>query len=252
MIDLHTHILPGVDDGAVDLEMALAMGRYGQERGITAIAATPHFYELPNWQYVLKKVEELREKFFEAQIEVNLVAGAELMMDMNILEMQAADIPTFGNQGKFCLIELPMHQVPMYSEQVLFDLQTKGITPIIAHPERYSAVVEDPNLCLSWLGQGCLIQVNSGSILGRFGSRIKETAEIMLKHDMVQLVASDAHRSERRRLNLPEAYEALVELVGPTAAENLVKTNPKGILDGDFISTATPRVYRKKKRFFFF
>ncbi|NMB01387.1 MAG: hypothetical protein GX971_07725 [Firmicutes bacterium] len=252
MIDLHSHILPGVDDGAVDLEMSLAMGRYGEERGITIIAATPHFHEIPDWEKVRELVDRLKAEFAKAQIGVEIVPGAELLMDMALLEMIASDIPTFGNQGKFCLIELPMHQVPIYTEQVIFDLQTKGITPIIAHPERYSAVLADPNLCLGWLKQGCLIQMNSGSLLGRFGTEVKKTAEIMLTHDMVHLVASDAHGVERRRLNLPEAYEALLDIVGQTRAKELVETNPRSILQGNFASRYTPSEYRKKKRFFFF
>ncbi|HHT69054.1 MAG TPA: tyrosine protein phosphatase [Firmicutes bacterium] len=251
MIDLHTHILPGVDDGATDLEMALAMGRFASEGGITTIAATPHFYEIPTWSLVKQKVEELQNEFRNAQIPVDIVPGAELLMDMGIMDMEARDIPTYGDQGKFCLIEFPLQQVPMYAEQVLFNLQTKGITPIIAHPERYGSVVENPNLALGWLRQGCLVQMNSGSILGRFGSAVKETAKIMLTSNMVQLVASDGHGSDRRRLNLPEAFDALVEIVGASRARELVETNPRSILNGDFQLKVEPVEYRKRRRSFF-
>ncbi|HKM43045.1 MAG TPA: CpsB/CapC family capsule biosynthesis tyrosine phosphatase [Limnochordia bacterium] len=251
MIDLHTHILPGVDDGSSNLSMSLAMGHFAEDGGITTLAATPHFHEIPDWSRIKAKVEELKKEFVKAQIPVEIVPGAELLMDMGLLDMAAAEIPTYADNGRFCLIEFPMHQLPMYAEQVLFDLQTKGITPIIAHPERYGAVVENPNLAIGWIRQGCLIQMNSGSLLGRFGSTIKQTAEIMLKCNMVQMVASDGHGSERRRLNLPEAFEALVAIVGESTAQNLVKTNPRGIIDGDFQLKVEPTEYRKKKRFFF-
>lgn len=251
MIDLHTHILPGVDDGAKNLEMALAMAGNAAASGVTIIAATPHFYELPQWSLVKEKVEELRSEFNKARIGVELVAGAELMMDPGIMDMAARDIPTYADKGKYCLVEFPLQQVPMYAEEVLFDLQTKGIIPIIAHPERYDAVVENPNLALGWLKQGCLIQMNSGSILGRFGSTIQETAKIMLNCNMVQLVASDGHGSERRRLNLPEAYSALVEIVGQARAQALVEDNPRSILAGDFQIKDEPTEYRRKRRFFF-
>jgi protein-tyrosine phosphatase len=251
MIDLHTHILPGIDDGAVDLDMALAMGRFAAAGGITTIAATPHFYEIPKWSLVKQKVEELQREFTKAQIAVDLVPGAELLMDMGIMDMEAQGIPTYGDGGKFCLIEFPLQQIPLYAEQVLFKLKAKGITPIIAHPERYGAVVEDPNLALGWLRTGCLIQMNSGSILGRFGSSIKETSKIMLTSNMVQMVASDGHGSERRRLNLPDAFEALVEVVGRAMARDLVEANPRSILDGDFQLKVEPVEYRKKRRFFF-
>lgn len=251
MIDLHTHILPGCDDGAVDLEMALAMGRSAFHDGITTLAATPHFYEIPRWSTVQQKVGELQEEFVKAQIAVEVVAGAELLMDISLLDMEREEIPTYGDRGKYCLIELPALQVPVYAEQVLFVLQTKGITPIIAHPERYGAVARDPNVVLRWLQQGCLIQMNSGSILGRFGQPIQETAQILLAQGMVQVVASDGHGSGHRRINLVEAFDVLVGIVGSTKAKDLVETNPRSILDGDFQLKEEPLEYRKKKRFFF-
>ncbi len=249
MIDLHAHILPNVDDGATDLEMALAMGRFAAEQGITTLAATPHFYAIPQWSLVKEQVQELQRKFATAQINVELVPGAELLLDMDLLDMQVRDIPTYGDQGKFCLIEFPLQQMPIYVDDVLFGLQAKGLTPIIAHPERYHAVVEDPNRALGWLRQGCLIQMNTGSILGRFGPQIKETAENMLTSQMVQVVASDGHGSVRRRLNLAEAFRALVEIVGKDTALDLVETNPQGILRGDFRLKAEPMEYRKKRPF---
>ena len=251
MIDLHTHILPGVDDGAADLKVALDMGRSALLDGITVLAATPHFYEIPSWSTVKQKVEKLRREFAQAHIAVELVAGAELLMDVNLLNMKKEEIPTYGDRGKYCLVELPASQVPVYTEQVLFVLQTKGITPIIAHPERYAAVAKDPNRVLGWLNQGCLIQMNSGSILGRFGPPIQETAKVLLAQGMVQVVASDGHGSERRRLSLAEAFDVLVGIVGPTKAKDLVETNPRGILGGDFQLKEEPLEYRKKKRFFF-
>lgn len=252
MIDLHSHILPLVDDGAVDLEMALAMGRFGVEHGLKAIAATPHFHELPSWSQIKTKVFELQQEFHKAGIDLELIAGAELLMDTEIAEMAKSEIPTFGDRGQVCLVELPLQQIPIYTSDVLFSLQTKGITPVIAHPERYAAIGEDPNLALKWLETGCLIQMNAGSILGRFGSKVQETARIMLTHQMVQLVASDAHGLERRRLNLPDAYEVLVELVGLEHANELVRENPRAILAGDVRLNRQPQEYRKKRRFFFF
>lgn len=252
MIDLHTHILPAVDDGASDLAEALAMARSGVEEGLTVIAATPHFYEIRDWSRVKEKVKELQAELNKNQIALELVAGAELMLDIDILAMKASDIPTYGDQGKFCLLELPLRQIPIYTEQVLFDLQTKGITPIIAHPERYAAVVENPNVVLDWIKTGSLIQMNTGSILGRFGSQIQETAQIMLTHQMIHFVASDAHGAERRRLNLPDAFPALAQVVGSHMATDLVTNNPRAILQGDFRPQAKPLEYKKKKRFFFF
>lgn len=252
MIDLHTHILPQVDDGAEDLEMALAMGRYGLEQGLTKIAATPHFYQIPDWELIKKKVAELQKEFDAAQISLEIIPGAELFIDLDIMDMAAHQIPTYANMGKFCLIELPLQQIPIYTEQVIFSLQTKGITPIIAHPERYAPVVADPNVLLPWIRQGCLIQVNAGSILGRFGSKIRETAEIMLTHQMVHLVGSDGHRLERRQLNLAACLPDLTAIAGQELAQQLVTTNPGAILAGTFQAVKEPIEYRKRRRFLFF
>lgn len=252
MIDLHTHILPGVDDGADDLETALAMGRFAQEEGITAVAATPHFHAVLHWGQVKAKVRELQSHFAQAQIGVELVAGAELLLDPSLLDLASPEIPTYGDQGKYCLLELPMHQVPLYTDEVLFHFQAQGLTPIIAHPERYSPVIQDPNTILTWLERGCLVQLNAGSLLGRFGSHVQAVAEILLTHNMVQVVASDAHGFNRRRLNLPLAYPRLVELVGEEQARELVDSNPRFILAGREPVRREPREYRKKRRFFIF
>ena len=252
MIDLHTHILPGIDDGPPDLETAVAMARYGQENGLTAVAATPHIDALADWGTIKTRVEELQGELAKENIELNIISGAELFVDVALLDMEVDQIPTYGDRGEYCLLELPMYQTPVYTDQVIFSLQTKGITPIIAHPERYSAVIDDPNLVLEWLEAGCLIQMNSGSILGRFGAKIKETAEIMLSHNMVQLVASDSHGLERRSLNLKETYNELVEIVGPEQARALVETNPKAMLAGEFSLSQYPRPYVKTRRYLFF
>ena len=252
MIDLHTHILPTVDDGATDLSMSLAMGNFGVEHGVTKVAATPHFYSIPDWSLIKEKVSQLQSEFDNAGIPIELVAGAEIFVDNSILELDKEDIPTYGDGGKYSLIEFPMQQVSWNAEQVIFHLQVNDITPIIAHPERYRQVVEDPEVVLNWINLGCLIQMNAGSILGRFGSKVKETSEIMLTHNMVHFVASDAHGLERRRLNLPEAYEELTKVVGEAKATDLVRNNPNCILEGDFHPTEEPLKYKKKKRFFFF
>lgn len=252
MIDLHTHILPGIDDGAPDLKTALDMARYGQESGLSAIAATPHFDFVADWDAIRLGVENLRERLREENIGITLIPGAELFMDVAIIDMDAEQIPTYGAQGKYCLIELPMHQIPIYTERVFFALQAKGIVPIIAHPERYGAVVDDPNLALDWLNAGCLIQVNSGSVLGRFGAKIQETAKIMLTHNMAQFVASDAHGLKRRSLNLAETYDSLVELLGGTMAKALVQANPAAMLAGGFTMNKRPQPFSRRRRFFFF
>jgi len=121
----------------------------------------------------------------------------------------------------------------VYTDDVLFDLQTKGITPIIAHPERYRGVLQDPNTALGWLERGCLLQVNTGSILGRFGSTVQEAAEILLTHDMAQFVASDAHSVQRRTLDLPQAHGSWWSCWGRSGG-GACGGQSRAVLAGDF------------------
>ena len=199
-----------------------------------------------------QKVAELREEFARAQVSLELVAGAELLLDLSLLDLAPEELPTYGGQGRFCLIEFPFQEQPVYTDDVLFDLQTTGITPIIAHPERYRGVLQDPNTALGWLARGCLLQVNTGSILGRFGSTVQEAAEVLLTHDMAQFVASAAHSVQRRTLDLPQALGVLVELLGAERAEELVAANPGAVLAVDFAPRRPPQQYRRKRRFFSF
>jgi len=252
MIDLHTHILPGVDDGAEDLAMAIEMAEAAVRGGITVVAATPHFFQLPDWGKIKALTAELQRELDRAEIGLKVVPGGELFMDIEILDMAHSQIPTYAANGRYCLVEFPMQQVPMYVEQVLFSLQTKGITPIIAHPERYLAVVNDPNLVLHWIELGCAVQMNSGSILGRFGQRIVETAKIMLEHNMVHVLASDGHGVHRRGMNLPKAYAVVEKLIGTDRALELVHGNPELIVRGEPISLEGAQRYQKRRRFWLF
>lgn len=252
MIDLHTHILPGVDDGAEDLAEALEMARTALSNGINVLAATPHFFQIPDWEKIQNLTADLQKELDRAGIEVTLVPGSELFIDIEILDMPQRLIPTYAANGKYCLIELPLQQVPMYFEQVVFSLQTKGITPIIAHPERYLAVVRDPNLILQWIDIGCIIQMNSGSILGRFGQKIQETARILLEHNMVHVLASDGHAVSRRGMNLHKAYNEVEKLIGTEKAVQLVQGNPELIIQGKQLPLVDAQPYQKKERLWFF
>ena len=164
-------------------------------------------------------------------------------MDIEIIDMAVGQIPTYGANGRYCLVEFPLQQVPLYVEQVFFSLQTKGITPIIAHPERYLAVVNDPNLVLHWIELGCAVQMNSGSILGRFGQKILETARILLSTTWCMFwpltaTASSEGRTFPRPCGCGEAHWS--------GAPQLVKGNPELIIKGEPISFAKPGAIRKR------
>lgn len=252
MIDLHSHILPGIDDGAANESVSLVMANQAVDHGITILAATPHYQRGVSWETIKEQVAQLNRTLQENQINLSVIPGAELFVDPDLINLSKEDIPTFNDNGKYCLLEFPMLDMPNYVEQVLFSLKVKGITPVIAHPERYKIVVKDPNTITNWIETGCLIQMNAGSITGMFGEKIQKTSEIMLKHQMVHLIASDAHSPNRRGLILDQGYEGAAKVIGKESAMKLVKTNPSIIVAGGEVDVLDTIPYRRRKRFKFF
>lgn len=251
MIDLHTHILPGVDDGAKDMEQALDMARQAAAHGVKTVAATPHFLNV-TWSEIKEKTAYFQQVVRENGIALDVVVGAEIYVDPELIDLPADEIPTYNDAGRYCLIEFPMLELPPYIDQVLFSLQVKGITPIIAHPERYQAVIRNPNLAAGWIEAGCLIQMNANSILGLFGEKVKQTSKIMLQHNMVHVLASDAHSTGRRGFYLDRCVEAAQRLVAPADIEKLVSTNPALVIAGEPVEIPEVRIYRPRKRLWFF
>lgn len=252
MYDLHSHILPGVDDGARDLETALEMARLAVDKGITTLAATPHWDLVFDWKLIKQRVEELAVCFQQENISLKLVPGAELFMDYNLVNLSKEQIPTYNNNGQYCLLEFPMFEIPNYSDDVIFSLKVKGITPIIAHPERYKNVAEDPNLIKRWIDNGCLMQMNAGSVTGMFGERIQKISEILLEHQMVHIMASDAHSTGRRGFVLQEGADRVEALIGVEQKDLLVVGNPGAVVAGEQLEVPEALSYKPRKRFWFF
>lgn len=250
MLDLHTHILPGIDDGAADISVALDMAAALAAGGVEIAAATPHFDARPDWEALQQAVVDLQTKVDQKGIPLQLVSGAELYIDPQTAMLPS--IPTYGNQGRYVLVEFPMREIPGYARDAVFKLQVRGLTPIIAHPERYADVLHDPNCLREWIDLGCLIQINSGSLLGLFGSRVKETAGILVTHDMVHLMASDGHSTGNRGMTMREGADALRAIVSTEVIRELTETTPKRILEGEPVSLKTPKLYKPKRRFLFF
>ena len=190
MVDIHSHILPQVDDGSSSFEESLLMLQRAAASGVDTIVATPHW--LPGSFMVSNDqrdtlVKELQACADEAQIDIRIVPGRECYFAPEIFQFDA-DFSRFtvGCMGNYVLIESPMQQIPPYVDQMIFDIQVQGITPIIAHVERYADVVANPGIVSGFIEKGCLIQVNMGSIRGRYGSNVSETTQILLAHRMFQ------------------------------------------------------------------
>ncbi|MES2917844.1 MAG: CpsB/CapC family capsule biosynthesis tyrosine phosphatase [Pseudomonadota bacterium] len=232
MIDLHNHLLPGIDDGADDLAAALAMARLAVECGTTHLVCTPHIHP-GRYDNTPESIEAARRLFVdglrEAGIALQVAAAAEVRFDMEIMAgVSAGRIPFLGKwQGRdVLLLEFPHGEMPFGAERLTQWLLEREVIPMIAHPERNKGVMRTPSRLKAFIDQGCLLQVTAGALVGRFGERAQELAEELLQEGVVTVIASDAHNLQHRPPLLSEGYERAAQLVGEARAEALVRTRP--------------------------
>jgi protein-tyrosine phosphatase len=212
LIDLHCHILPGIDDGADTWEESMEMARISVAGGVKTAIATPHFSRDLSPDFVKNLVKEFNERLSDANISLTVMPGMEIYLDPEIPNLlKTGHLQTIGD--KYLLIELPMNHLPLYTDEVLFRIMVMGYTVILAHPERNRQVIENPGLVFGWLQQGMLVQINSGSLLGNFGSEVRKTCETLLKANLVHFMGSDAHSSVRRKPELDKAEKVLKQIV---------------------------------------
>lgn len=213
MIDIHSHIINEIDDGSKNIEMTINMLKKAEQSGTTDIIATPHFmrgrFEV-EYNEVVKKVEGLREIAKENNININIYAGQEVYYSKNILEYYNDKIIGTINNTKYMLIELPMLEFNIDEViNIIYELQIRGITPIIAHPERYKLFIKKPSMINSLIKEGMLFQLNAGSITGNFGKDVKKTATKYLENNIYSFIGSDAHRDIGRDTDIKEALGIL-------------------------------------------
>lgn len=233
MIDLHCHILPGVDDGAKSWDEALEMARIAEADGIKTIVSTPHFFSEGGFK-TGRQLQEVHQAFQtelkKANINIEVVLGNEAYITPDLVK-KVIDQEVFTiHNSRYLLIEFPFQGIPLYTAEVLYELRLRGITPIIAHPERYIQVQEDPMVLYSFIQQGALAQLNGGSLLGKYGPKAQKLSEILLKHKMVHFLGSDGHSIGGRKPELRRAFEIAANLIGKSEAEKIVYHNSKRIL----------------------
>jgi protein-tyrosine phosphatase len=242
MIDLHNHLLPGIDDGAKQIEETLEFLRIARRDGITAVTATPHMkpgvYDNTR-AAVFEGLAKVKEAARGDEAEkVELWPGAEVYFTADVVERaKAGDLMTVADRGKYMLLELPYQQIPMKVDDTIFQLRLLGITPIMAHPERVAYYLEDFNRVAASVRLGALTQVTGNSITGRFGSKARDFALRMLERNLIHLLASDSHDVRYRPPILSDARDAVAKLAGASVARRLVEDNPALILAGQEIAS---------------
>lgn len=253
MIDLHCHILPGVDDGAQTLEDSLAMAEKAISQGITHILCTPHHnngkYTNPK-QSVIPRVAQLQEELDKRQLPLTVLEGQEVHITGDLLEDMSRDEILFTDlEDTYILIEFPTIDIPAFTEQLFFELRKRGKIPVIVHPERNAKFREDPNRLIPFLDMGVLAQLTAPSYVGTFGKSIQKTAKEMVKHNLVQMVASDAHGVTKRNFYLKEAFEAIEKDFGQEKVLAMQQA-AKDLLNGDEVDFKAYSAVKKFFRFF--
>ena len=244
MIDLHCHVLPGIDDGSGSLETSLEFCRIAVEDGVRTVVCTPHmregFYRNPA-ETIRRSLEDLRREVEAAGIPLELRPGCEAHIAPELPESVAAgELMTYNDGGRYLLLELPYRQYPVRVEDLVFSLKLAGITPVLAHPERIRFFQDDLGRVETLVRMGCLGQLTSSSLTGTFGSRVRALSEEMIHRGLVHVLGSDAHDTEYRPPRLAEARRRWAELAGEEAAERATESWPRAILEGEILEPPEP------------
>ncbi|MFQ5707385.1 MAG: tyrosine-protein phosphatase [bacterium] len=241
MIDIHSHVLPKIDDGPNSWEDTLAMLHQAEEDGIAEVAITHHI--VSNMDYrreeeIILKFKELKERIAFEKIKIKIHLGSEIYAqpDMELYH----SISTYNDNKKYFLVEFPMQGIPRFVADRFFDLILEGLVPIVAHPERNLGIIRNPQRAYEFVQRGALLQMNAGSILGRHGEPVKDTAEILLNGNLIHFVGSDGHNTRRRPLKLRAAREAVASGWGEARAALLFRENPQKALAGQEITISEP------------
>lgn len=239
MIDLHCHILPQLDDGSRNLKESLDMARLAVESGVTAMAATPHCVN-GGAREIRDRVLLLREALEEAEIPLRLYPGMELYGTEATARLLSSGKLLTLNGSRYPLIEFSFRGTGERETEILKDVIRAGFCPVVAHPERYAFVREQPQILNYWKELGCLLQVNRGSLLGRFGGGAREMGMELVRRGFASVVASDGHSSQMRTPWMEDVFQLLEHTVSAAAAQWLLQNNPSLILRNQPLDPAEP------------
>jgi protein-tyrosine phosphatase len=247
VIDLHAHILPGLDDGAKDAPDALEMCRIAAEDGISTVVATPHMSSESALcrEDVLSAVASLQASVTGAGIRLRILPGADVPLEPDLPQRIRDGLAvTVGDAGRYLLVELSRDVVPPGIEDVLFNLHLMGLQPIVTHPERNRAVQVDPGILTPLILAGNVMQITAGSLTGQFGRNASACAALLVKRRMAHVVATDAHSPRHRTPRLSEARTVVEEMVGPDEAKAIFEARPNAIIRGEDFALPEPEERR--------
>ena len=230
MIDVHSHIIFGVDDGSSFMEESVRMLEEANKAGIKIIVATPHFQpDIFNSEKMLEHFQQLCTR--AAEFEITVLPGYEVFMQPFVPDLIKSNKKLTMNSSQYLLLEFPFDSIPFYSHEVIYKLQLQGIIPIIAHPERNRCFVKDFGAFMEFVESGCLVQVDAASMLGTYGRRTKRFVKRLIKNNLVNFIASDAHCAKDYRNWYLKAYDKAKRWGGEKYTDKMFYLNASVILD---------------------
>lgn len=233
LVDIHCHLLPGIDDGAADWGESVAMARLATGEGIHVAVATPHQlgrHARNQGNAIRQRTAELQEVLARQGVTLRVVPGADVRIEPGLAaKVQTGEVLTLADQGRYVLLELP-HEVYLPMERLLVELRAAGLVGILSHPERNAGILARPSVVGGLVDNGCLMQVTAASLLGGFGPQVQGCAERLVTGGLVHFVATDAHGCRVRRPLLRRAFQRVAELAGPEIASRLCSIHPAAVV----------------------
>ena len=244
MIDFHNHIIPGVDDGARSFDTAMSMVKKAYDDGTRTIISTVHFQHptIPavdfEYYHILSLAKKIEEKAIRQNCPIKIVPSAEVYYSSDLKKLLDNELVILND--KFMLIEFNPQLLPNDLASNFFSLQVSGITPIVAHPERYRNIQINIETAKTWKNKDYLLQVNAGSLLGNYGTKVKKTAFKLIENGLCHFVGSDAHDENRRPFCLKDSYN-IIEKISSKEYVDLLKNNSKSLMESKEILNFKPK-----------
>lgn len=240
---MHSHILPNIDDGARSIEETFQLIKEAEKAGFEAIVSTSHYMEgyyetdLPEREVW---IEAIHQKLQERNSKIQLYLGNEIYLSDNIISLLEEEKASTINDTSYVLFEMPLNVEPFNLYNMIYEMMQSRIVPILAHPERYTFVQEDPELIYDLIEKGVLMQANYASITGYYGKKAQMIVKKLLENNMIHFLGSDVHRAKTIYPKMPEILTQLEEIIGQEKLEELTTTNPKLALQNKRIEIEEP------------
>jgi len=250
LIDIHCHIIPGVDDGAENIEESLNMAKAAIDEGIQTIIATPHH---KNGKYenrkdeVVENVKLLNQHLENAELPLKILPGQETRINGDMInDLEQGHLLPLNETSGYVFVELPSDHVPRYTNQLLFDLQVAGYKPIIVHPERNQEIIQYPDQLYKFVKNGTLTQVTAASVCGKFGKKIHKFTHQLIESNLTHFISSDAHNTTSRGFYIKEAYQEIEKHYGNHMVYYYMENNEL-LLEGQTVVGDVPERVKRKK-----